>query len=295
MQVFLTGATGYIGGAVAEALSKAGHAVVGLARSEEQARMLAAKGLGAHRGDLGDPASLAEGARKADAVIHTAMGAAADSGRVDRAAVEAMLSAMDALKQVDRPFIYTSGCWVLGNTGAQIADEDTPLAPTPLVAWRPANEQLVLDPARHGVQGIVLRPAMVYGRGGGLVTTFVQSAREHGAARVIGDGENRWTFVHLEDLAALYVLALRAAAGTLLFAAHGAGIRVRDVAEAASRAGGADGKVQTVPIEEARKTMGPFADALALDQQISGERAQRVLGWRPAGPSVLAELASGVY
>ena len=288
MQVFLTGATGYIGSAVAEALSNAGYAVVGLARSDDQARTLAAKGLGAHRGDLRDPASLAEGARNADAVIHTALAAAADTGQVDRAAVKAIVG---ALSQFNRPFIYTSGCWVVGDTGDKVADEDTPLAPTPLVAWRPANEQLVLA-AHHGVQGIVLRPAMVYGRGGGLVASFVQSAREHGAARVIGNGENRWTFVHLDDLAALYVLALRAAAGTLLFAAHGAAIRVRDVAEAASRAAGADGKVETVPIEEARKTMGPFADALALDQQISGERAQRVLGWRPQAPTVLEELGA---
>jgi nucleoside-diphosphate-sugar epimerase len=287
MQVFLTGATGYIGSAVAEALTKAGYAVVGLARSDDQARLLAAKGLGAHRGDLRDPASLAEGARHADAVVHTALSAATDAGEVDRAAVEAIVA---ALSQFNRPFIYTSGCWVVGNTGDKVADEDTPVAPTPLVAWRPANERLVLDAARHGVQGIVLRPAMVYGRGGGLVTGFVQSAREHGAARVIGNGENRWTFVHLDDLADLYVRALQAAAGTLLFAAHGAAVRVREVAEAASRAAGAEGKVETVPIEEARKTMGSFADALALDQQISGERAQRVLGWRPEGRSVLEEL-----
>ncbi|HXM41526.1 MAG TPA: NAD-dependent epimerase/dehydratase family protein [Bryobacteraceae bacterium] len=89
---------------------------------------------------------------------------------------------------------------MLGNTGNRLADEDTPLAPTPLVAWRPANEQLVLDAARNGVQGIVPRPAMVYGRGGGLVSSLVQSARERGAARVIGNGENRWTFVHLHDI-----------------------------------------------------------------------------------------------
>jgi nucleoside-diphosphate-sugar epimerase len=292
MQVFLTGATGYIGSAVGEALIKAGYAVVGLARSDDQVRLMAAQGLGAHRGDLRDPASLAEGARNADAVIHTALAAAADTGQVDRAAVEAIIG---SLLQFNRPFIYTSGCWVVGNTGDKRVDEDTPVAPTPLVAWRPANERLVLEAARHGVQGIVLRPAMVYGRGGGLVASFVQSAREHGAARVIGNGENRWTFVHLDDLAGLYVRALQAAAGTLLFAAHGPAIRVRDVAEAASRAAGADGRVETVPIEEARKTMGPLADALALDQQISGERAERVLGWRPQAPSVLEELASGLY
>ncbi|HXM41968.1 MAG TPA: hypothetical protein VN924_11985 [Bryobacteraceae bacterium] len=84
--------------------------------------------------------------------------------------------------------------------------------------------------------------------------------------------------------AALYVLPLRAAAGTLLFAAHAAAIRVRDLAEAASRAAGADGEVENVPIEEARATMGPFADALALDQQISGKLAEPLLNWRPNRP-----------
>lgn len=290
MRVFLTGATGYIGSAVAEALRNAGYAVVGLARSEDLVRALAARGLGAHRGDLRDPASLAGGARSADAVIHAAMVADADAGEVDRAAIEAILR---ELSQFNRPFVYTSGCWVLGNTGDRIADEDTPLDPTPVVAWRPAVEQLVLTAARHGVQGVVLRPAMVYGRGGGLVQSFVESARAQGAARMIGDGNNRWTFVHADDLADLYVRVLGAAAGgTLLFAAHGPAVRVREVAEAASRAAGAGGKVDAVPIEVARQTMGPVADALALDQQISGERAKRLLGWRPHRPGVLEEILS---
>lgn len=199
------------------------------------------------------------------------------------------------LGQLNRPFVYTSGCWVLGNTGGRIADEDTPLAPTPLVAWRPANEQIVLAAARRGVQGIVLRPAVVYGRGGGLLTSFIESARTRGAARIVGDGGNRWTFVHALDLADLYVRTLGAASGTVLFAAHGPALRVREVAEAASRAAGAGGQVETIPIEEARLTMGPLADALALDQQISGERARRMQGWRPCALTVLEELAGGSY
>jgi nucleoside-diphosphate-sugar epimerase len=292
MQVFVTGATGYIGSAVAVALRKAGHTVVGLARSEDQMHVLAAKGLGGHRGDLRDLSSLAEGARHADAVIHAALPATADAPQVDRAAVQAIL---DELNQFNRPFIYTSGCWVLGNTGDRVADEDTPLAPIPLVAWRPAVEQLVLDAARHGVQGIVLRPAMVYGGGDGLVGTFVESARRQGAARVVGDGRNRWTFVHVDDLADLYVRALGAASGTLLFGAHGPALQVRDVAEAASRAAGAGGKIEIVPLEEARKTMGPMADGLALDQQVSGERAVRLLGWRPQAPTVLENVVDTYY
>jgi len=134
----------------------------------------------------------------------------------------------------------------------------------------------------------------VYGRGGGLVNLFLQSAREHGAARMVGDGSNRWTCVHVNDLADLYVRALSAPAGTLLYAADGPAVTMREIAEAASRAAGADGRVEIVPVEEARKTMGLFADALALDQQISGERARRLLGWQPQGPTVLEDLASGL-
>jgi len=288
MQVFLTGATGYLGRAIADALLSAGYAVVGLARSDDQVHMLAARGLGAHRGDLRDPASLAAGARAADAVIHAAMVPDPDADEVDRAAMEAILR---ELSQFNRPFVYTSGCWVLGNTGDKIANEDTPIDPTPKVAWRPAVEQMVLAAAHHGVQGVVLRPAMVYGRGGGCVGEFVQSARDTGAAQIVGDGQNRWSFVHTDDLGDLYVRALGAPSGTLLYAAHGPALRVREVAEAASRAAGAAGKVEAIPLEEARKTMGPLADALALDQQISADRAHQLLGWHPHAPGVLEDLA----
>jgi len=292
MQVFLTGATGYIGGAVAEALLRAGHQVIGLARSEEQARSLASKGLRAHRGDLRDRNSIATGARQADAVIHTANPGSRDTSQVDRAAVETILH---ELAGFDRPFVYTSGCWVLGNTGDQIADEDTPIAPTPIVHWRPAVEELALGAVERGVRAVVLRPAMVYGRGGGLVNLFLQSAREYGAARMVGDGSNRWTCVHVDDLADLYVRALAAPAGTLLYAAHGPAVRMREIAEAASRASGAGGKVEAVPRLEARKTMGLVADALALDQQISGARAERLLGWRPHAHSILEDLAAALH
>ena len=125
---------------------------------------------------------------------------------------------------------------------------------------------------------------------------LVQSARETGAARYVGDGQNRWPFVDVEDLAQLYVLALeKAAPGSLYNAAHGPSYRVREVAEAASIGGGANGKTQALPLEEARKTMGAFADALVLDQQISSEKATKELGWSPRAKSVLEDLKTGSY
>jgi hypothetical protein len=72
-------------------------------------------------------------------------------------------------------------------------------------------------------------------------------------------------------------------------------LRVREVAEAASIGAGANGKTQAVPLAEARKTMGAFADALVLDQQVGGEKAMKELGWSPRAASVLEDLKTGSY
>lgn len=293
MRVFLTGATGYIGGAVADALRAAVHEVVGLARSDDAVRRLEARGITAHRGDLREPQSITQAAREADAVIHAASTNDAGAPEADRAAVEAITQALEG---TNKPFIYTSGIWVYGDTGASVADEQSPLNPTPLVAWRPANEQRVLESSERGVRAVVIRPAIVYGRGVGIPAELVQSAREKGTARFVGTGENRWPQVHADDLADLYVRALeRAPAGTVLNATSGPSVRVSEVAEAASRAGGAEGRTESWPIEEARKVLGPYADALALDQQVSGEKAVELLGWKPQFTSMLEDLERGSY
>jgi len=287
MKVFLTGATGYIGSAVADALLAAGHEVLALARSNENVKRLAEKLIQPWRGDLYNPETVATGAGAADGAIHCAFTTDANAPLADRAAAEAIL---DAYAGSGRPFIYTSGVWVMGNTSKD-ADETAPLAPAPVVEWRAGVEKLVLAGAARNVRTVVIRPAVVYGRGGGLVNGFERSARENGAALIVGNGENHWTFVHVDDLAGLYLLALeKAPPGTVLIAANGDPVRVRDVAEAASRAAGAGGRIHMVLADEAFLTMGPSVEGLVLDQRISGRRAQELLGWKPRHRSVLDEL-----
>ena len=288
MRVFVTGGTGYVGAVVVEALRAAGHEVAGLARSEEAARRLEAAGCTALRGSLADADVLARGAREADATIHAGATGAADQAEVDTAAVHALL---EALEGSGKPFIYTSGVWVLGATGDRVADEDAPVNAAAIVAWRPAVERTVLDAAARGIRSVVIRPGVVYGRGGGTPGGFVASGRKKGVVRYVGDGSQRWPFVHVDDLAELYLLALAGPAGTVLNAA-GPSLPAREVAEAAARAAGA--RAEAWPLEEARARLGVYADALALDQQVSAERA-RALGWRPSRPSVLDELRSGSY
>lgn len=302
MEVFLTGATGYIGSAVAEALQKAGHEVTGLARSSEKARQLEARGIRAAIGDLLKPETIAAPAGSADGVIHTANTNDANSAKADAAAVRAILQALEssggsALKGSERPFVYTSGVWVYGSTGDKVADEQTALNPTPLVKHRAAVEQEVLASKDGGVRAIVIRPALVFGRGGnGILKMLQQSARETGAVTYVGDGQSRWPFVDVDDLAHLYVLALeKAPPGSLFNASDGPSFCVREVAGAASIGAGAKGKTASWPLEEARKKLGPFADALALDQQVSGEKARNELGWLPRGKSALDDLKTGSY
>lgn len=293
MEVFLTGATGYIGSAVAEALQRTGHNVTGLARSPEKAKQLEARGIRAVLGDLLKPETIAAPAHAAEGVIHTANTNDARAAQADAAVVRAIL---DALQGASKPFVYTSGVWVLGSTGEKPADELSPVNPASLVAHRPGVEQEVLRAKERGVRSVVIRPALVYGRGGSIPKMIVQSARDTGAAQYVGDGQNRWPFVDVDDLAQLYVLALeKAPAGSLYNGSHGPSYRVREVAEAASIGGGAKGKTHATPLEEARKTMGAFADALVLDQQVSGEKAKKELQWSPRAGSVLDDLKNGSY
>ncbi|MFN0166858.1 MAG: NAD-dependent epimerase/dehydratase family protein [Bryobacteraceae bacterium] len=292
MRVFLTGATGYIGSVVAEALMDAGHDVLGLARSDERARQLESRRIEVHRGDFADPASLAAAARDADAVIHAAMSfGKPDTPAVDRGAVEAMLNAMEGS---GRPFIYTSGVWVVGPTFGRVAGELSPLMPPKVVEWRPAVEQLVVDAADRRIRGVVLRPGMVFGRRGGFVAGLLRQAQEQGVIRVVGTGENHVTCVHVEDLAKLYVLAAeKGPSGEVFLAVDGPAVPVKAIAEAVAKTCGAS--IEAWPLEEARKTIGLMADALVLDQKFASTKAARVLGWYAECPTVLQEIEQGGY
>jgi nucleoside-diphosphate-sugar epimerase len=293
MNVFLTGATGYIGGAIADALQRTGYTVLGLAHSEKSAQVLQERSIFPLRGDLRDSASLARGARQADAVIHAATINSSDMAEADIPAVEAILAALEG---TNKPFIYTSGCWVLGSSGESVADEESPTDPPGIVAWRPALERRILAAAARGVHPVVLRPANVYGRGRGIPAMLINLARKSGAARYIGTGENHCPMVQVDDLADAYVRTLtQAPAGTLVDVPGGPAVRFKEIAQAISQAAGLDGRTESWSLEDARQVLGPLADALALDLQISGARAHRLLGWTPHAPSVLDDLGHGSY
>jgi nucleoside-diphosphate-sugar epimerase len=291
MRVFLTGATGYIGSAVLDAVLRAGHQVTALVRDPARAERLSARGTECVLGELASPKSYGAAADAADAFVHTAFEHSKRGQEVDRLAIQALIDAASrrSRRKLPTAIVYTSGVWVLGSTQGQ-ATEDAPVRPTPLVAWRPEHEQAVLAAATDGIRTAVIRPAVVYGGARGIVSDLLKDA-QNGLIRVVGDGQNRWPCVYDRDLADLYLrVATNPEASGIFHANDEADERVDDIVQAVARHAKTPPDVRYMPIEEARSKMGPYADALALNQIVRSPRA-RALGWTPTLRSVSGNVA----
>lgn len=282
MRIFVTGASGYVGSAVVRAFVQAGHTVTGLYHSDGNGRVVQALGAAPVQGDLAHPSAWISALPEHDVYVHCAFDYE-HPAESDRAGIDALLAAArDSIE--NRQAIYTSGCWVLGDTGEEPVDEDAPLHPAEAVAWRPAHEEQVLGSADETLAAAVVRPGMVYGERRGLVSRFFETATEDGAAVYVGDGSNRWSLVHRDDLGRLYVRIAEHHTGGVFHGVDGRPVRVEAAAAAASRAAGAAGRVRSLPLAEARKEMGLTADAMTLDQALVTARADGV-GWTVRNPS----------
>ncbi|RSM96085.1 NAD-dependent epimerase [Streptomyces sp. WAC 01325] len=282
MRVFLTGGSGYIGRATIGALLRHGHTVEALARNDRAAETVRALGAAPVPGGLKDLGVLNAAAAGAEAVVHLAQ---AESGDEDLAAATAMQDGIGS-----GPYVHTGGTWVYGDTPG-VADETAPWNPPSLVAWRKPVEEAVLRRARQGGRPVLVQPGLLYGGENRLIDLFYTSpGKDGGAIPCIGTGENHWPLVHVDDIAELYVAALKAAPGAVYVGVGGVNPTARDCALALSRAAGIDGKVVSISLERARERMGPIADAFALDQQFTPARARAELGWVPAHTDPLAVL-----
>jgi nucleoside-diphosphate-sugar epimerase len=281
MRVLVTGATGYVGGAVVRALLAAGHDVVGLSRHAHDSRL--PEGVQARQGDLTAVASLAAAVEDVDGVIHAGADGGDADGSIDLAATRALL---DALAGSGRFFVYTSGTWIVGETGDTPATEDAPLDPPSAIAFRASGEQMVRAAAGRGVRASIVRVATAYGRGGGFLPALL--APHEGAVRSFDAGENRWSVVHVDDLGELYRMAAERAPAGSVYNAVGEVVRSGDAARAAAEAAGAT--VEPWPAGEAEQAWGEWAEAFRLDHVVSGDRARRELGWSPSRHGLLEEL-----
>lgn len=289
MKIFITGANGYIGGSVAQRLLADGHDIRGLVRRPDIAEQLAASGITPVLGTLDDSDVLTRAARDADAVIN-----AASSDH--RAGVATLLA---ALQGTGKTLIHTSGSSVIGDDvrgdalSPNIFDEDTPLIVEAGKQARHALDNAILAAKDSGVRGIVLCNTMIYGTGRGLhrdsvqIPPLVKEAQKSGVVHVVGQGINRWSNVHIDDVAELYALALKDAPGGAFYFVENGEASYAEIGQAiANRLG--QGPVQSWTVEEASAVWGEghARYSFGSNSRVRAKRARTELGWKPRHDSV---------
>lgn len=292
--IFLTGATGYIGGSLAARLVEGGTRVRGLVRSPESAVLLAERGIEPVLGGLDDADLLIHEARAADGVVNTASSDHA-------ASVRALISGLEGS---GKPLLHTSGSSVIGDDvrghhrSDTVFDEDTPLVVNSMKQPRRDIDLMVLGAAKRGVRSAVICPSNIYGIGRGLKPDSVQipflaaNARQQGVVQIVGAGLNVWSNVHLDDVVDLYLLALaKAPAGAFYFAENGEASFGEIGAAIASRLGLPG--VESLPPEMAAQRWGEAKAYFSLgsNSRVRATRARRELGWSPRHSSVLDWIA----
>lgn len=286
---FVTGGTGSIGAAVVALLCRQGHAVTALARSDASATNLQRMGATPLRGDLAMPAPWIGRVPVVDAVLHMAADFGSDMGGIEAGLLDALLPTLGRWQTKPR-VVYTGGCWLFGARGDALIDETTPFEPLPAFAWMVGNARRVLT--HPDIQGIVIHPAMVYAADGGVFRRMADDARQGRPVRVVGSPSTRWTLVHRDDLAALYVLAAtKTEAGSSYCGSAIDGVAIGDVADALARRFRSPATSPAViRIDEAAQALGEWARGLAMDQRMSGAKARRDLGWQPRHLDAIADI-----
>lgn len=290
MRVFVTGATGFIGSAVVGELIAAGHDVLGLSRSAEKAKALAAAGAEILQGSIEDGDVLRDGASRSDGVIHLAFNH--DFSRFkancedDRRVIAALGS---ALAGTSKPLIVTSGTPIALAAPGEPAEEDNPIVGSDAHP-RAASEEAARAEAARGVNVSVVRLPQVHDtRRQGLISPLIGIWRDRGACLHLGDGLNRWPAAHHLDVARLYRSAVeRAEPNANYHAVAEEGVAMRDIAAAVGRRLGLP--VASITPEEAPGVFGWLSMFVGYDMPASAASTRAKLGWSPRGPGLIADL-----
>ncbi|KAI0070032.1 NAD(P)-binding protein [Panus rudis PR-1116 ss-1] len=291
MKVFIIGATGFIGFPVAQALVRAGHIVLGLARTEEKSRLLAAEEIIPVSGDASDPSKWTSLLGDIDVVIE-AIGGTPDLKTLSLNIFNAVVEAAQTYRPANAPkltYIYTSGIWVHGENRKRTVTDTTPITnPVPLVSWRPSFENdIITNPI---VNGIVIRPALLYGRSASILAALFQTAHA-GKVCWVGAPGGRYALIHADDLAELYVLVTEKAqlvGGKIFDAANDFTESVDDILGKLVEVSGAQGPYEYrepsnhyIPWLRSEVGSEAFEAAITTTCYVRPYLAKALLNWQP--------------
>ena len=295
MQVFLTGAAGFIGSYLVPELINAGHHVVGLSRSNAGAEALTRAGAEVCRGDVNDLDRLRTTAEAVEGVIHAAFNHdfsnLKQNSEDDRKVIETL---GEVLAGSDRPLVITSGTGLArSRTGGPVVETDDHVtsAEFPRAASEEAADALIAK----GQRVMVMRLPQVHDtRRQGRVTWHIDVARRQGRVAYVGAGRNRLPAVHVADAVRLYRLALeQGRAGARYHAVGEEGVALRAIAEVIGA--GLEMPIVSITPEEAPEYFGWMAHLAQIDLAASSALTRQELGWNPTGPDLLTDLRNIDY
>lgn len=219
MKVLLTGATGYLGEAIAREGAARGHEVRGLCRAIPEAQQRIAH-VEYVAGDLLEPGSIRAACDGCDAVIHCAGLVSIwrpnpnDFYRINIDAARDLIQT--AFGQGAQRVVYTSSFFALGPTDATLADEtwlnDRIEPPTHYARSKTAADRIVRAMMEQGRNLVTVYPGVIYGPGrrtqGNHITKLIENFCQRKIPGVIGPADRRWTFSYIDDVAQGHWLAL---------------------------------------------------------------------------------------
>lgn len=215
MRYFITGATGFIGGRVAQQLVAAGHEVRALVRTPSKARPLTELGIALYAGDITDKDSLRTPMTGVDGVFHIAAWykvGARDTSMAERINVEGTRNVLELMQELDIPKgVYTSTLAVFSDTHGKLVDEtyrhNGPwLSEYDRTKWV-AHYQVAEPMMRDGLPLVIVQPGVVYGPGdvGQVHTALVQFLERK---LLLAPQQTAYCFGHVDDTARGHILAM---------------------------------------------------------------------------------------
>jgi dihydroflavonol-4-reductase len=220
MRALVTGATGFVGSHLVDALQRHGATITALARSPDKAASLTSRGVRVVAGHLHDENALLQAAKDQDVVYHVAgVVAARNEAEFLRANRDGTRNVVAATELAGTQRLVLVSSLAAGGPSLRGLALNGSEPPRPVTAYgrsKLASEEIVRS---SRLQWSIVRPPMVYGPRDREVFKVFRLVR-YGIAPVFGDGTQELSAVHVADLANALVLASAAPSGKTYVACH---------------------------------------------------------------------------